>query len=106
MRAGFIFFSYNGQHHMRVIAHLSDLHFGLSDQALMARVLQTIEKIAPDIAIISGDLTQRAKPEEFAQAREFVAAIGRHNIQTFVIDRKSTRLNSSHEWISRMPSSA
>ena len=25
---------------------------------------------------------------------------------TFTIDRKSTRLNSSHEWISRMPSSA
>ena len=24
----------------------------------------------------------------------------------FTIDRKSTRLNSSHEWISRMPSSA
>ena len=25
---------------------------------------------------------------------------------SLVIDRKSTRLNSSHEWISRMPSSA
>ena len=25
---------------------------------------------------------------------------------SFFIDRKSTRLNSSHEWISRMPSSA
>ena len=25
---------------------------------------------------------------------------------TVVADRKSTRLNSSHEWISRMPSSA
>ena len=24
----------------------------------------------------------------------------------FILDRKSTRLNSSHEWISRMPSSA
>ena len=24
----------------------------------------------------------------------------------YVVDRKSTRLNSSHEWISRMPSSA
>ena len=24
----------------------------------------------------------------------------------YTIDRKSTRLNSSHEWISRMPSSA
>ena len=27
-------------------------------------------------------------------------------LETFSIDRKSTRLNSSHEWISRMPSSA
>ena len=27
-------------------------------------------------------------------------------IDTFFRDRKSTRLNSSHEWISRMPSSA
>ena len=27
-------------------------------------------------------------------------------IACFPIDRKSTRLNSSHEWISRMPSSA
>mgnify|MGYP003340175987 CR=1 FL=1 len=26
--------------------------------------------------------------------------------QTWTTDRKSTRLNSSHEWISRMPSSA
>ena len=25
---------------------------------------------------------------------------------SFALDRKSTRLNSSHEWISRMPSSA
>ena len=31
----------------------------------------------------------------------FVIIIG-----TIFIDRKSTRLNSSHEWISRMPSSA
>ena len=27
-------------------------------------------------------------------------------LQSMYIDRKSTRLNSSHEWISRMPSSA
>ena len=26
--------------------------------------------------------------------------------RAFIVDRKSTRLNSSHEWISRMPSSA
>ena len=28
------------------------------------------------------------------------------NLKDIEIDRKSTRLNSSHEWISRMPSSA
>ena len=27
-------------------------------------------------------------------------------VMTGMLDRKSTRLNSSHEWISRMPSSA
>ena len=30
----------------------------------------------------------------------------RYTFDEFVVDRKSTRLNSSHEWISRMPSSA
>ena len=30
----------------------------------------------------------------------------RHYHESLVQDRKSTRLNSSHEWISRMPSSA
>ena len=29
-----------------------------------------------------------------------------HTIDEALVDRKSTRLNSSHEWISRMPSSA
>ena len=34
-------------------------------------------------------------------------AIPRNRLVVFTgVDRKSTRLNSSHEWISRMPSSA
>ena len=32
--------------------------------------------------------------------------IARHLSKQLETDRKSTRLNSSHEWISRMPSSA
>ena len=35
----------------------------------------------------------------------FFPTLDKHQI-THVLDRKSTRLNSSHEWISRMPSSA
>ncbi len=34
-----------------------------------------IENRQPDLVVISGDLTQRAKPEQFRQAREFVDQI-------------------------------
>ena len=34
------------------------------------------------------------------------AGPGQTPVLRFALDRKSTRLNSSHEWISRMPSSA
>ena len=46
----------------------------------------------PNVVLSNDDLTVLARPE---------------TIDVLVdIDRKSTRLNSSHEWISRMPSSA
>ena len=32
--------------------------------------------------------------------------LGVREVAAYEVDRKSTRLNSSHEWISRMPSSA
>ena len=38
------------------------------------------------------------------KGKQILAIIG--IILLVVLDRKSTRLNSSHEWISRMPSSA
>ena len=38
----------------------------------------------------------------FGRAAEVVAGVGGH----FIVDRKSTRLNSSHSTLSRMPSSA
>ena len=45
--------------------------------------------------------------------KELVSKFNVQKVPTFVlikdgieVDRKSTRLNSSHEWISRMPSSA
>ena len=38
--------------------------------------------------------------------RKLIALNVESGPETHAIDRKSTRLNSSHEWISRMPSSA
>ena len=40
------------------------------------------------------------------EERELVRQIAEEESNAIIVDRKSTRLNSSHEWISRMPSSA
>ena len=38
-------------------------------------VLELIERRGPDLVVLSGDLTQRAKPEQFRDARRFVDRI-------------------------------
>lgn len=57
---------------MTRIAFLTDLHFGYHRMALVARLLARINAAAPDLVVIGGDLTQRARPHEFAQARAFL----------------------------------
>lgn len=60
---------------MRRIVHLSDLHYGRDDPALEAPLLQTIDAINPDLVIVSGDFTQRARKGQFAAARRFLDRI-------------------------------
>jgi 3',5'-cyclic AMP phosphodiesterase CpdA len=57
---------------MRIIAHLSDLHFGRVDQTVIEPLIQTIKELDPHALVVSGDLTQRARSHEFQEAREFL----------------------------------
>ena len=57
---------------MRTIVHLSDLHFGRTDDALLTPLASVIAKLAPDLVAVSGDLTQRARTIEFQAARAFL----------------------------------
>lgn len=57
---------------MRTIVHLSDLHFGRVDQALLAPLQRAVAALAPDVLVVSGDLTQRARTAEFQAARAFL----------------------------------
>jgi 3',5'-cyclic AMP phosphodiesterase CpdA len=57
---------------MRKIVHLSDLHFGRVDQSLLEPLIATIKEIGPDVVAVSGDLTQRARSHQFAEARKFL----------------------------------
>jgi 3',5'-cyclic AMP phosphodiesterase CpdA len=57
---------------MRTIAHISDIHFGREDPAIVEGLLQAVSAAAPDIIVVSGDLTQRARKKQFRAAREFL----------------------------------
>jgi 3',5'-cyclic AMP phosphodiesterase CpdA len=60
---------------MRTLIHLSDLHFGRVDPAIVTPLLEFINATKPDLVAISGDLTQRARTAEFEAARKFLGAI-------------------------------
>jgi len=60
---------------MTLIAHLSDLHFGRNDPRVVGGLLTALERHRPDLVVVSGDLTQRARAAQFAQARDFLARL-------------------------------
>jgi 3',5'-cyclic AMP phosphodiesterase CpdA len=60
---------------MRTIVHLSDVHFGRIDPATVAPLLKAIAGVRPDLTVLSGDLTQRARLGQFRAAREFLDAL-------------------------------
>jgi 3',5'-cyclic AMP phosphodiesterase CpdA len=81
---------------MRTLVHLSDLHFGRVDEALLAPLREQVERIAPDVVVVSGDLTQRAKSEEFEAARAYLDTLphpqivvpGNHDISLYNVFRR------------------
>lgn len=56
----------------RRVVHISDLHFGRDDAALIDPLYRAIEQARPDVVAVSGDVTQRARTEQFRAAREFL----------------------------------
>lgn len=60
---------------MRTVAHISDLHFGRVDEALVEPLLNALKQVAPTVVAVSGDLTQRARTAQFEQARDFLNRI-------------------------------
>jgi 3',5'-cyclic AMP phosphodiesterase CpdA len=81
---------------MRLIAHISDLHFGRHDPHKVDLLLHSLDQNSPDLVAVSGDLTQRARRSEFAEARHFLDRIGRpivvvpgnHDVPLYGIHRR------------------
>ena len=57
---------------MRTIVHLSDLHTGRVDPAILGPLTAAIGDAQPHLVVFSGDLTQRATRTQFREARAFL----------------------------------
>ncbi|MEP6705351.1 MAG: metallophosphoesterase [Acidobacteriota bacterium] len=57
---------------MRRIVHISDIHFGQADAAVVERLVEKINELEPHLLVVSGDLTQRARTKQFLEARAFL----------------------------------
>ncbi len=61
---------------MSCLLQVSDPHFGTEQAPVVAALERLAHALAPDAVIFSGDLTQRARPAEFAAARRFADRLG------------------------------
>jgi 3',5'-cyclic AMP phosphodiesterase CpdA len=84
---------------MRVILHLSDLHFGRLDEAILPALHADILVLRPDLIAVSGDLTQRARRRQFGAARDFLRSLpfprivvpGNHDVPLYNVIARGTR---------------
>ncbi len=95
---------------MHTIVHLSDLHFGRVDDALLDPLVDAVTMARPDVVAVSGDLTQRARNVQFREARAFLDRLptpqivvpGNHDIPLYdVLHRFATPLRRFRRHISR-----
>ncbi len=61
---------------MTRVLHISDLHFGAVNDRLLDPLLALSADLQPDAVVVSGDLTQRARPGQFRQAAAYLARFG------------------------------
>jgi 3',5'-cyclic AMP phosphodiesterase CpdA len=70
---------------MRTIAQISDLHFGAHEPAVVAHLHAALAAIRPDLVVVSGDLTQRARKEQFAEAALFLDRLEEDGLRLLVV---------------------
>lgn len=81
------------------IAHLSDIHFGANDEKIVRATEAWLQERQPDLVIVSGDFTQRARVEQFQEAaawlnrlraagHQILAVPGNHDIPLYDVMRR------------------
>jgi len=97
---------------MLTLVQISDLHFGALNPRTLEPLRRTVENIAPDLIVVSGDLTQRARAAQFSDAARFIESLhpcprvvipGNHDIalwniwRRFIDPRRNFRNHFGHD---------
>lgn len=84
---------------MSVLLQVSDTHFGTEKPDVVEALVAMAIQQRPDVVVLSGDITQRARPAQFRAAKAFVdrlgapvlAIPGNHDIALFDLWARLTR---------------
>ncbi|AOF96720.1 metallophosphoesterase family protein [Sphingobium sp. RAC03] len=70
---------------MARIAHLSDIHFGANDPRIVDAATAWLEEHRPDLVVISGDFTQRARVDQFRAASAWLNRLRSAGLKLLVV---------------------
>jgi len=70
---------------MARIAHLSDIHFGANDPRIVDAATAWLEERRPDLVVISGDFTQRARVDQFRAASAWLNRLRSAGLKLLVV---------------------
>jgi len=84
---------------MSVLLQISDTHFGTERPHVVEALVALATQLQPDVVVLSGDITQRARPAQFRAAKAFVERLGapvlaipgNHDIALFDLWARLTR---------------
>jgi len=84
---------------MSVLLQISDTHFGTEQPHVVEALVALAMQLRPNVVVLSGDITQRARPAQFRAAKAFVdrlgapvlAIPGNHDIALFDLWARMTR---------------
>ena len=65
---------------MNAVLQISDTHFGTERPHVVRALLELNRMMAPEVVVLSGDITQRARRSQFAAARQFVDRLEAANV--------------------------
>ncbi len=65
---------------MKTIVQISDTHFGRINYDVIEHLREAVIASKPDLLVVSGDLTQRARSHEFQEARKFLDSLPKPQI--------------------------